>query len=106
MNIIDYIPVGEENAISQKELSVILNCSKREARAMIYEARCKGAVICSSPDSSNGGYYLPKDNQEIERFIMFQKHRISSTNEAIRSAENFLKKGGIIRGESFGADKR
>ena len=94
-DIVDFLPVGEENAVTMIELANMLNCSKREARALIYEARCKGAVICSSPDSAKGGYFLPKNNDEVRRFIMFAEHRINSTKEATRSAKKFLKKGGF-----------
>lgn len=78
-----------------RDLAAMLNCNKREVRALIYEARCKGAVICSNPDGINGGYYLPKNNDEIKRYIMFSEHRINSTKEATRSAKKFLKKGGF-----------
>ena len=94
-NIVDFLPVGEENAMTMTELANMMNCSKREARALIYEARCKGAVICSSPDGIKGGYFLPKNNDEIKRFIMFSEHRINATKEATKSAKKFLKKGGF-----------
>lgn len=94
-NVIDFLPVGEENAVTMTELANMLNCSKREARALIYEARCKGAVICSNPDSVKGGYFLPQNNDEIKRFIIFAEHRISSTKAAVKPAKRFLKRGGF-----------
>lgn len=95
MNIVDFLPVGEANAITMKELVFLLGCSKREARALIYEARCEGAVICSNPDSLKGGYFLPQNDDEVKRFIMFAEHRINSTKSAIKSAKKFLKEGGF-----------
>jgi hypothetical protein len=99
MNIVDFLPVGEENAVTMAELAALLSCSKREARALIFEARCKGAVICSNPDGIKGGYYLPKNADEIKRFIMFAEHRINSTKAAVQPAKKFLKRGGF-NGES------
>ncbi|MBR6996155.1 MAG: hypothetical protein IKH96_09080 [Ruminococcus sp.] len=97
MNIVDFLPVGEENAITMTELAVLLGCSKREARALIFEARCRGAVICSTADPVKGGYYLPRTDDEIKRFLMFAQHRVNSTLEAIKSAKKFLKKGGFSK---------
>ncbi len=95
LNITNFLPVGEENAITMTELAFRLGCSKREVRALVHAARCEGAVICSSPGSAKGGYFLPKNNDEVRRFIMFAEHRINSAVEATRSAKKFLKKGGF-----------
>ena len=95
MNITDFLEHGEDNAKSQERLQIETGLSKRELRAAVYSARCKGAVILSNPDRDNGGYYLPANNDEIRRYIAFQKCRINSAHEAMKSAEDFLKRGGI-----------
>lgn len=95
MNILEILPTGAENATTQTELATMFNCSKRELRAAIFEARRHGAVILSSPNGVNGGYYLPKNNSEIRRYIAFQDSRINSATVAKRPAEELLKRGGI-----------
>ena len=95
INIADFLPVGEENAITMTELAFRLGCSKREVRALVHAARCGGAVICSNPDSLKGGYYLPKNDDEVKRFLMFAEHRIESTKAAVQPAKRFLKRGGF-----------
>lgn len=94
-DIIDFIPEGEENAISQAELAALLNCSKREVRALIFCARIEGALICSCPDAARGGYFRPRTNAEIRRFLAFCEHRINSTKQSIKGAKRFLRKGGF-----------
>lgn len=47
-DIIEFIPYGKENAISQEDLSDVMRCDKRTVRALIFSARTKGAVICST----------------------------------------------------------
>ncbi|HOO05674.1 MAG TPA: hypothetical protein PLH83_04145 [Ruminococcus sp.] len=94
-NIVDFLPCGHENAIKMAELAVLLSCSQREVRALINAARREGAVICSTCDSTTGGFFLPSSVDEIKRYVAFQQHRISSAKEAVRSAKKFLKNGGF-----------
>jgi len=95
LDIIDFLAHGEENATSMQEGADYYDESPRKFRARINEARRRGAVILSSPDKDCGGYFLPKDNAEIRRYLEFQQHRINSAKEAMRSAEKFLADGGI-----------
>lgn len=95
IEIVDFLPCGAENAISQRELAKALSCSRREIRALIFDARRRGAVICSTADPICGGYFLPRNDDEVKRFIMFAEHRISSTKAATKAAKSFLKRGGF-----------
>lgn len=90
-NIIDYIPVGKQNAISMSELAKRMGCSDRAARAAVFAARRKGAVICSTcSGNSFDGYFFPASIEEALPYIKLQKSRISSAKIAIHSAENFV----------------
>ena len=93
--IVRFLAHGEENAKSQEQLRLETGLSKREQRAAVYNARCMGAVILSNSDKDNGGYYLPANNDEVRRYIAFQKSRINSAREAVKSAEEFLIRGGV-----------
>lgn len=100
-DIIDFLQKGDENAKSMIEGANFYNESPRSFRARINKARRQGAVILSNSNKDRGGYYLPKSNNEIRRYIAFQDRRINSAFEAKRSAEELLKRGGIN-----GADER
>lgn len=92
MNITDFIPLGIENAITQEELAIRLNCDKRTARAAVFDARRKGAVICSTCGNSTAGYYIPLSADEAKLYIRMQEKRIKSARAAIRSTKEYIKK--------------
>ncbi len=91
-NIIDYIPVGQKNAISMTELALRKGVSKRAARSAVFAARRKGAVICSTCSGDDfDGYYIPVSVDEVLPYIHLQESRIKSAQEALKSAKNFIK---------------
>lgn len=88
IDIAQYIPTGGiEDAISQSALADLLQIDKRTVRALVYRARCNGAVICSTPDAINSGYYLPDTPLDAVPYVRFQQSRIRSAQLALRSAE-------------------
>ena len=80
-----YIPDGQENAISQKQLAAVLQCSLRDVRLMVEQARRQGVPICSSCDGVHGGYFMPQSKAEAKNYIFMQNHRIESAL-AVRQA--------------------
>ena len=89
-DITKFLNVGKEHAKNQKQLVQETGLSPRELRAAIHTARCKGALILSNTNKRNGGYYLPKNKEEVQRYIEFQKNRIKSAEAAMKSAEESL----------------
>lgn len=90
-NIINYIPIGKENAISMPELSERTGRSQREVRKAVFNARCKGAVICSTcSGDSFDGYYFPASVEEALPYVRLQKSRMRSARQALKSAEKFI----------------
>lgn len=85
-----YIPDGQQNAISQRQLANVLQCSLREARLMVEQARRQGVPICSSCDAINGGYYMPQTKAEAKSYIFFQNHRIESALAARQAVVDAL----------------
>jgi hypothetical protein len=81
--------VGRENRIPRPVLlHQLRKClehrvSDRRMRAAIEELRETGTAICSS--SSDGGYFLAKDVQEIELTIAEYKSRMESFNHTLSS---------------------
>lgn len=91
MNILDFIPLGITNAISQEELAICMNCDKRTVRQAVFNARAKGAVICSTCEETTGGYYIPLSVDEALPYVNMQRNRIKSATLALKSVEDFIK---------------
>ena len=65
--------VGANNAISQYGIAGIYPClndgeriSSREIRKLIRDLREEGYPILSSPHTPNGGYFIPKNYDEVK----------------------------------------
>ena len=78
MNILDYIPVGHENAVTRKKLCNITGLSDRKVRQLIEDAR-KDNVILNLGDSK--GYFKPKIGEE--RLVTICKRKEISRYKAI-----------------------
>lgn len=90
MQIEQYIPDGQQNAISQKQLAAVLRCSLRDVRLMVEVARRQGVPICSSCDGGHGGYYMPLTKPEARAYIQMQSSRIQSALAARQAAIDAL----------------
>lgn len=87
-NYEEFLPKGKENAVSTTELCLIMGFDNaRTLQADIAKARENGQVILSA---TTGGYYLPKDNAEIEEFIAILRARAINTFKALKSAKERL----------------
>ena len=90
-NILDFIPYGKENAISQEELAIRMQCDRRTVRASVFSARRNGAVICSTCEGEpTAGYYRPISAAEAVPYVKMQRSRIASARAALRSAEEYI----------------
>ena len=91
MDIIDFIPYGKKNAISNGELAILLNTDKRTARKIVHQARVKGANICSSCEGGpTAGYYIPLSDEEAKPYQKMQRSRIESALAALKPTEDFI----------------
>lgn len=91
MNILDFIPYGKENAVSQEELAIRMHTDKRTVRQLVYSVRVRGAVICSTCEGEpTAGYYRPISANEAMPYVRMQRSRIASAEAALRSAEDFI----------------
>ena len=71
--ILAFIPKGRENAISQRDLALILRVSKRRVRQMIEDSRQHGNPICSD----DCGYWIggrADINRTLKRLYSQVKH--------------------------------
>lgn len=92
-NITDYtviLPTGKENAISTAELAVIMGFSdSRSLQVDISQSRNAGQVILSS---TQGGYYLPANDEEVQEFVAVLRARAINTFRALKSAREYLQR--------------
>lgn len=89
--ILRFIPRGQKNAVSMKQLAILTGWKLREVRRAIFQARCDGALICSSCDKYASGYFRPETAAEVRAYKAMQESRIRSAAKAVRSARQFLK---------------
>lgn len=90
LNIVDFIPDGLENAISQKQLCDMTHMNDREVRQAIENARRQDAPICSSCRSDSSGYYMPRTKQEANIYLKMQEHRIRSATQAMKPVQDAI----------------
>lgn len=83
INVVNFIPVGHENAISRRELCRKTGLTDRKLREEISKAR-ETTCICNMSDGA--GYYIPREVQEIDRFINQEKARARSIFKSLRGA--------------------
>lgn len=62
--VLDFIPVGPENAVTGRQLSRLMGVSGREIRRRIALERAAGTVVLTD---GAGGYYRPTDNGQRGR---------------------------------------
>ena len=89
INIVDYIPFGEENAVERFELMDKIMKPDREIRRMIEDARRSGVIILNL---SNGkGYFRPDKKEEILRYIRQEEARARSIHRNLKAAKKALR---------------
>lgn len=90
--IFDLLPIGERNAISRRELMTVTGYTDRQLRRQIADERREGALILSSPDKDNGGYFRHEEGNaaELRRFINFMSSHGRSTFAVLKTARKTL----------------
>lgn len=69
-----YIPVGIENAIHQKDLAVKLNTTPANAKSIVRRARQEGLQILSGVE----GYWIAADETEKLTFVRLMQRQAFS----------------------------
>lgn len=88
MDILNFIPYGEDNAISREELARLTGQHDRINRQKIHIARRYKPIL-----STKKGYYQPteKDMPKVRKWIQSESNRAKSTFWALRAAKKFIK---------------
>lgn len=92
MRIYDILPEGQQNAISRRELMALTGLSDRALRLKIADERRSGALILSSVEQGNSGYFRPEPGNagELRRFIASMSHRGRETFAVLKAAKAAL----------------
>lgn len=83
IQISDFLGCGEENAVPLRHLKLVTGLDGRTIRLEIERERRGGVPILSD----GGGYYLPGNHSELERFVQSMLRRareIEITARAVR----------------------
>ena len=81
MKISDYIPTGEANAISNRELAYRAGINERGVRKLVHEARIEGEPICSS----DSGYWIAENIAEVDLSL---RRIYSQIKQMVETAHN------------------
>lgn len=93
-NIIDFIPKGRCNSISETELALRSGMKRREVRRAIFDFRCKGFPICTICNNRDGGVFIPTSADEAIESAKMLRSRIISAEKAIKAVEDYAGIGG------------
>lgn len=86
MNIVDFIPVGKENAITGERLRQMTGLTDRKLRNEIAIARRETCII---NNQDGRGYYQPSNKEEVARYIYQEEHRAKSIFYALNGAKKY-----------------
>lgn len=89
MSIVDFIPVGRENALSARQLAEMLDTQTRVVTRSIEAARRRGVPICARSDAE-GGYYRPRDADELSAYLARRNHRARTVARATMAMTDTL----------------
>ena len=78
--ISDFLSSGQDQAVSLQDLAAAVNLSDRAVKKEILNARLKGELILSS----DRGYFLPADPDEIRQYVIKRKAYIKTAGAALR----------------------
>lgn len=92
MDLMKYIPVGRQNAVTAEKLAARTGKSVRALKRDIHKLRAGGKLIVSTTERPHG-YFIPGagDREEVRHFVFSMYSRISRIEEAVKPAKEFLK---------------
>lgn len=87
-DVLQYIGVGEKNAIHAQELASLTKSGVREISFCIEELRRGGEVILSS----SSGYFKPETMLEVDAHIHRERSRASNILKTLKTVEEYKRK--------------
>ncbi len=86
-----YIPMGEENAITQAKLAFELHITPAQAKQLITEARPQAEEEGTIIASSSHGYYFPASVGELRHYRDMMHSQAISRLHTIKTVDRMLK---------------
>ena len=87
MSISDYLSNGERDAVSLENLALSTGLPERAVKKEVLQARLRGELILSTEN----GYFLPADTEEIRSYVYKRKAYIKTANRALKPFVNAIK---------------
>jgi len=84
--LLGIIPTGRENAQKGHEFASLLGWELREVTKTIQQLRRAGYLICAS----RHGYFLPDNDEDIEKFANFLSGRAVETQKTLQVFTDYL----------------
>ena len=96
-DILDYIPTGQSNAVTRKELCRRTGLNDRAMRVLIHKARGKIPILNMQ---DGNGYFIPDmnvidDQLLLKKFVQQEESRLKSIGCALKPARQTLRNCGI-----------
>ena len=96
-DILDYIPTGQSNAVTRKELCRRTGLNDRAMRVLIHKARGKIPILNLQ---DGNGYFVPdmnviNDQLLLKKFVQQEESRLKSIGWALKPARQTLRNCGI-----------
>ena len=88
--LLSVIGKGEDNAITQREITAILGIGARETRLILERLRKSGVVICSS----DHGRFFPETIEELEHYLNRVQANVRNQCISIAPARRLLREWG------------
>jgi hypothetical protein len=85
--ILNAIPYGQDNAITNKYLAFKTDLSARKVQSEIQQMRLDGKLIASTTHPPYG-YYIPLDGEETDSYINQLRHRVSEQVRVLKKQEH------------------
>ena len=96
--ILDAIPYGMNNAVSNKRLALMTGMSARRVQSEIQQMRLKNKLIASTTHPPYG-YYIPSNEAEEQAYINQLRSRLNEQTQVLEAQEG-ARGGAQIRMEA------
>jgi len=93
ISIIDYIPHGHDNAVTNRELQDKLQITDRQVREYVEQARREGVIIINLQDGR--GYFQTDDIEYIERQYRQSRSRAMSILVQLKYLRRIMREHGL-----------
>ena len=93
IDILQFIPVGKENAITRCELVGRTGLPDRVVRKLIEDARLDHAIVNNSDGTD---YYITENPMEAKLYKNQEIHRIKSQLKKIKALDKVIAKGSHV----------